>query len=40
MNSLKMIQTFHNLDERSFPKLLLYGDSKYENKVSKKIILY
>ena len=26
-----------NLDEISFTKLLLYGDSKYENKVNKNI---
>ena len=28
-----------NLDEISLTKLLLYGDSKYENNVDKKILL-
>ena len=40
MNELrKRDSNILNLDEISLTKLLLYGDSKYENKVNKKILL-
>ena len=40
MNELrKLDSSILNLDEISLTKLLLYGDSKYENKVNKKILL-
>ena len=40
MNELpKLDSNILNLDEISLTKLLLYGDSKYENNVNKKIIL-
>ena len=35
----KLDSNILNLDEISLTKLLLYGDSKYENKVNKKILL-
>ena len=38
MNELRKLDSnILNLDEISLTKLLLYGDSKYENKVNKKI---
>ena len=40
MNELcKLDSSILNLDEISLTKLLLYGDSKFENKVNKKILL-
>ena len=40
MNELRKIDSsILNVDEKSFTKLLLYGDSKFENKVNKKIFL-
>ena len=40
MNELpKLDSNILNLDEISLTKLLLYGDSKYENNVNKKILL-
>ena len=40
MNELcKLDSNILNLDEISLTKLLLYGDSKYENKVNKKVLL-
>ena len=40
MNELRKVDSnILNLDEISLTKLLLYGDSKYENKVNKKILL-
>ena len=40
MNELhKLDSNILNLDEISVTKLLLYGDSKYENNVNKKISL-
>ena len=40
MNELhKLDSNILNLDEISVTKLLLYGDSKYENNVNKKILL-
>ena len=40
MNELcKLDSSILNLDEKSLTKLLLYGDSKFENKVNKKILL-
>ena len=40
MNELRKLDSnILNLDEISVPKLLLYGDSKYENNVTKKILL-
>ena len=39
MNELrKLDSSILNLDEISLTKLLLYGDSKFENKVNKKIL--
>ena len=40
MNELRKLDSnILNLDEISLTKLLLYGDSKYENNVNKKILL-
>ena len=40
MNELRKLDSnILNLDEISLTKLLLYGDSKYENKVNKKVLL-
>ena len=40
MNELRKLDSnILNLDEISLTKLLLYGDSKYENKVNKKVSL-
>ena len=40
MNELhKLDCSILNLDEISLPKLLLYGDCKFQNKVNKKILL-
>ena len=40
MNELRKLDpNILNLDEISLTKLLLYGDSKYENKVNKKVLL-
>ena len=40
MNELRKIDSsILNLDEISLTKLLLYGDSKFENKVNKKMLL-
>ena len=40
MNELrKLDSSILNLDEISLTKLLLYGDSKYENKGNKNILL-
>ena len=40
MNKLRKLDSnILNLDEISLTKLILYGDSKYENKVNKKISL-
>ena len=40
MNELRKLDSnILNLDEISLSKLLLYGDSKYKNKVNKKILL-
>ena len=40
MNEIgKLDSSILNLDEISLPKLLLYGGSKFENKVNKKILL-
>ena len=39
MNELrKLDSSVLNLDEISLPKLLLYGDSKFGNKINKKIL--
>ena len=35
----KLESSILNLDEIFLTKLLLYGDSKFENKVNKKILL-
>ena len=40
MNELRKLDSnILNLDEISLTKLLLHGDSKYENKVNKKVLL-
>ena len=40
MNELRKVDSnILNLDEISLTKLLLYGDSKYENDVNKNILL-
>ena len=40
MNELhKFDSNILNLDEISLTKFILYGESKYENKVNKKILL-
>ena len=40
MNELRKLDSkILNLDEISVTNLLLYGDSKYENNVNKKILL-
>ena len=40
MNEIrKLDSSILNLDEISLTKLLLYGDSKFENKVNQKILL-
>ena len=40
MNELHKVDSdILNLDKISLTKLLLYGDSKYENKINKKILL-
>ena len=40
MNELRKLDSnILNLDQISLTKLLLYGDSKYENNVNKKILL-
>ena len=40
MNELRKVDSnILNLDEMSLTKLLLYGDSKYENDVNKNILL-
>ena len=41
MNELRKLDSkILNLDEISLTKLLLYGDSKYENNVNKRIISF
>ena len=40
MNELRKLDSnILNLEDISLTKLLLYGDSEYENKVNKKILL-
>ena len=40
MNELRKLDcSILNLDEISLTKLLLYGDSKFENKVNKNVLL-
>ena len=40
MNELiKIDSCILTLDEKNFPKLLLYGDDRYDRKINKSIIL-